>query len=375
MKKVLWIIGGLVCLVLLVYALPSTNAVREGFFLTPSPTQTMNSLPRAVEAIDFSFSESEKPDPNKPKEVEAKRLFSLYQKKYIGSGVEGRALLETIDALGLPRTIENFRRVQELLKSKTTNEERITLTEMLSRFHSRDDALGLNSEVLTELKDLMNSGNKGIGRAAALAYSNFGYLPDSLRVLSDVKDAGYLGDEEYYGQLAFLASQAPKDAQSDILNKIKLGGNQYSVDVLTYSIQKPDDLKQFSPETYGTVQAILAEHQPQFSENQNQFGLTDAVAYAAWLQATALLASSGNTANYDKYLLNELNTATTDPRKIISFLISSGDGERWAERVDQFGALRVAQNNIGLYAAQNPANKNIQETVAEAETKFKRNLH
>jgi hypothetical protein len=305
-----------------------------------------------------------------PKEVEVKRLFALYQKKYIGSGAKGRELLDAIRALGLPPTVENFNQVQELIKSKTTTEERVGLTRILANFFSINNALGFNDGVIADLKELVNSGNKDVAGTAALEYTYFGYLPDSQHVLSYAKEAGYITDEIYYAQLSRVADSAPKDAQQEILNKIKLGGNAYSIEILTSDIQTPENLKKYSPETYTTLKTILAEHQPEFSEDPSQFGLTKAVTYSAWLQAVALVNSNGDPGSSDQFLLNQLNNNKTDPRKIISFLIT-GEGDPLIQRYGPSGGLARAQSNMELYAAQTALNLTAQGAIDEIKTKLR----
>jgi hypothetical protein len=314
------------------------------------------------------------PNPSRPQRAEAQRLFKLYKEKFVNSGIDGRKLLDSIYVLGLAKNADNLRLTRDFLKSTNTSDEKVALSRILASFYLQDDALGANADILGDLRDLVKSGEAEVGNTAALAYSRLGYFPDSQGILSYARRAGYIDDGEYFGELVYLVRLAPKEAQIKILSTVGSSGNAFAIEVLASTLQKPEDLNRYSPDALSAAQSVLAKHQPSFPEAESQFDLTDATRYAMWLQASALISGSGDESKYEKFLLAQLNSAKTDPRGVVSFLISS-DGDRLIGRVGQLGLLDYAQSRIGSYAAQNATNGTIQDAVSEVQSKLKATKH
>lgn len=326
-----------------------------------------------------SVPQPENRPPVQPTESETRRLLILYKEKFAGSGLKGLESLDEIETRGLERTPENLKSIRDLLKANITNDEKAVLTRILAGLYSRYDAQGnrgsradpWNAEILGDLRTLATTpGNADAGGAAAVAYSRLGYSPDLLSVLSDAKTLGYINNNDYYGEVAHLLGFAPPDAQMQFLDQLRLGGNAYSLDILASQLQTQEQLRAFLPGALAAIKSILAQYPPKFPPEADRLDLIGAFQYADWLQTMALLDSSGNASNYDRFLLDHLNREKADPREIISFLFSD-DGAQLIKRAGRSGLLNAAQNRIEAYAAQNAENRVIYDAVLEIETKLK----
>lgn len=309
------------------------------------------------------------PDPNKPRDVEARRLLKVYERRFIGSGMDGRKLLDAIYVLKLEKNNENLRLVQKLINERITIGEKVALTRIVASFYSPYNVLGANDYILANLRDVINSGNVDLGRAGGLAYSRLGYLPDSLDILAFIRSNGYINDDEYYGDLVYLLQAAPKTVQSKIIDQISAGDNGFSIDVLISTIQKSEDVLNLSHDASEKIGIVISKHQPVFPEDVNQFGLMDAIRYASWVQSMALLNNVGTTNGYNQYIAKTLGGATSDPRWIISFLISS-EGQDWVGSVGSTEVSTYMFSKIEQYAARNAANGVIRDSVKEIRGKF-----
>lgn len=301
--------------------------------------------------------------------AEANRLFNLYNEKYTNSGSEGRNILDSIDAFGLEKNAKNVKSIRILLKSKIRNEEKVALINILSGQYSHDDVTGLNNEILSELRSMIYSGQGELGKAAILSYSRLGYFGDSEQILAFAKKSDFIDSNEYYGDLAHLLPYAPVSAQHSIMNTIKSGGNGFSAEILSSIINNKEDLKNISVENLNMMKTFLNENEPQFPQATGRFGLIDAVRYADWLQSISNLNSIIDNKDKNHIVIDYLNNEKIDPRKIMAFLLSSGD-ELIADST-QLESVKKLQSRIISYSKQYPQNKTMEEVVAEISNKIK----
>ncbi len=320
-----------------------------------------------ITAGDFDFFSV---DQTLPKKDEAQRLFELYKSSYLGSGIKGRVILEAISSLGLEKSTENFRSMQAILRSKVTDDEKIMLVSLLPRFYSHDNSSGLNSEILTGLKDLLRTNNKEIGAEAASEYSRFGYFSDSESILEYARSVGFLGNRSYYGELAHLLDYAPQDAQKRIIDVIKSGDdNDYAAGILVSTASSQEILNAFSPDALASLKEFLSTREPKFSETE--FGGDQG--YNGWLWAMAMLNGVRDGAGWYQYVNKELNNDTSDPRKIIDVLAVT-DEEQSIQLIrdfDRAGALEKIQQRIAAYTAKNREDPNLQYYLSQIERKIK----
>ena len=304
-----------------------------------------------------------------PKEKEAKRLLELYKSSYLGTGIKGRIILEAIDSLGLEKNAGNLRAIQALLKSKTSDDERIILVRILPHFYSRDDVTGLNNEILADLKDLVHTDRRN-GGAAASFYCNLGYFPDSESILDYAKNAGFFDSKNYYAELARLFDTAPQDAKKRIIDAIKLGDDTNdAINILISAAHSQEEINALSPDGLISFKEFLGAREPKFSES----GFGGSLSYTEWLWAMAMLNGVRDGAGWYQYVNKELNNDTSDPRKIIDVLAVT-DEEQSIQLIrdfDRAGALEKIQQRIAAYTAKNREDPNLQYYLSQIERKIK----
>ncbi|MES2048250.1 MAG: hypothetical protein V4447_07610 [Pseudomonadota bacterium] len=290
------------------------------------------------------------------------------------AGLGSRDTLDKIYALGIDKTTSNFKFISDRLKSNVSKEERVALVRILGEFYTHDDADGLNSRVLSDLRQIAQSNDAEVARAATFSFSRLGYFSDSESILLAAKTAKYIDDQEYYGELAHILPVAPATSQKAIADKIRLGENAYSSEILSSILQDKGALKAISPDALGVIKSVVMEHEPNFPQAPGQFGLLDAVRYSDWLKSIAILNGGTDGRDFNNVLIQHLNDSTIDPRKIISFLVST-DGSQFISAMGGAEAFKKMQERIDTYAKQNQANSTIQEVVSGIREKGKKASH
>jgi hypothetical protein len=306
----------------------------------------------------------------RPEKPTGNEIFERYRQGG-QHGYAGRMMLDEVDVLGIDKTAKNFKLVSDLLKSHTSNEEKEVLAKILASFYSREDANGWNSQVLDDLRQLTHSGNKELARAAILSFSRLGYFPDSESLLLAAKNSKYITDRDYYRELSYVLLLAPAANQKLIADTIKAGGNSLSAEIFSSMLQDKDSVKIMSPEALAIIKAFIFEHEPKFSQAPDEFGLVDAVRYGEWLNAVAVLRGGNDSRHVDSVLMEHLSNVNTDPRKMISYLMTS-DADRFISNVGSSEAFRKMQQRIDVYAAQNAENSAIRDVVLMIREKIKK---
>jgi hypothetical protein len=280
-------------------------------------------------------------------------------------GIEGRNELDRIFAQGVPLTTQSALAARALLQRGLSDDEKIALARILARLYAPDDPTGYNAELLLDLRGLMADANRQVARSAVLSFSRLGYLPGSDAVLKQAFDKQILGPDDYYGELAHMAPLAPARVQDELLSTVRASSNAYAADILAHAVNdNPKVLTGYSAHALGEIIELLGRTEPRFPSATGEFGLTDAVRYANWLRATAQLESRIHGIDPDRAIVDRLGLPGTDPRKITAYLLTS-------EASSLLSSARLGSPASGLvaasnqYAAQYPANKNLQSAAQE----------
>ncbi len=325
-------------------------------------------LPPASTRVADSAAQTMRPPPKS----KGRTLLDLYKEKHAGRGDEGWLAIDAVYFAGLEPTRENLNEILNLLKRRDiTANERATLARMLSRFfHSQSDSLGANEVVLRTLEALATTpGNGQAGTTAAIEYSRMGYQPETSAILSKARELGYLDDDAYHGELAHLLRYSPADVQRRFVERIDASGSEYALDILASGCVHPAQLSDYPPETLAAIKSALARHPPK-PLPEGAYGLMWAIGASDWLQAMALLTSSGSEAKYDAFVLDVLNHPKTDPRQVIAFL--DRYGEALMTRMGRDGRLAAALQRIEAYSEEHPENVTMRNAVAEIQANFPR---
>jgi len=280
-------------------------------------------------------------------------------------GIAGRDELDRIFAQGVPLTTQSALAARALLQRGLSDDEKIALARILGRLYAPDDPTGYNADILLDMRRLLGDRNKQVARSAALSFSRIGYLPGSDAVLRDAFDNQVLGADDYYGELAHMAPQAPAHVQAAMLFAIRASSNAYAVDILAGSINDNSKVLQgYSAHAVEEIARLLAGAEPRFPAATGDFGLTDAVRYANWLRATAQVESLAQGTDLDAAIVARLGMPGTDPRKITAYLLTP-------EASSLLSTARLGSPASGLvgasnqYAAQHPGNKILQSAAQE----------
>ncbi len=280
-------------------------------------------------------------------------------------GIAGRNELDRIFVEGFPINEQSALAARALLKAGPSDDEKIALARILGRLYSPDNLTGYNTDLLLDLRALINDNNKQVGRSAALTFSRLGYLPGSDAVLKAAFDNSVLGVDDYYGELAHMAPSAPARVQDELLASVRTAANAYAADVLASSINAdPAVLKAYSGRSVDEIRQLLGNTEPRFASASGEFGLTDAVRYANWLRASAQIDSAASGANIDAVIVSKLGVPGTDPRKIMAYLLTP-------EASSMLSSAQLGSPASGLvliasqHAAQYPDNRGLQSAALE----------
>lgn len=296
--------------------------------------------------------------------VEAQNLFDQYHTKYRNGGLEGRKILERVQARGLEKTAENVKSIRSVLSSKVTNDEKVVLARILGSLYTHDNKTGMNNAIAGDLRGLTYSGQKDVARTATLAFSRMGYFPDSNEVLLYAQKHSLINSDEYYGELAHIMPFAPAVDQIAIVSNIRNGKSRYAAEILAFLPRNPETMKKLYPETQKMLLSVLKDNEPEFTQAIGEFGFTDAIRYATWLHSVALLSSANSQAKYSEVVLAHLNNEKTDPRKIMAFL-AENEGKRLINDMGQRAPFENALQRITLYSKQLPDNIHMKELVQD----------
>ncbi|MCX7170066.1 MAG: hypothetical protein NTY41_07155 [Proteobacteria bacterium] len=300
----------------------------------------------------------------------AQDLFGQYNSKFRNSGLEGRQMLEDIQAQGLAKTAENVKSTRSLLSSSVTSDEKVVLARILGSLYTYGDKTGMNNAITSDLKGLVYTGQKEVARAGVLAFSRLGYFRDSNDVLLYARNNGFIDTDEYYAELAHIVLFAPAHDQVDLVSKIKDGKNRYATEILASITQDPEAIKNVYPETQKSILSSLDASEPAFAQALGEFSLIDAVRYSTWLQSVANLSSAAGNVKYEDVVLARLNDDKIDPRKIMAFLMSP-EGKNLIKKIGQSSPFDKVLERVSLYSKQLPQNVLMKQIVQDIKVTIK----
>jgi hypothetical protein len=199
-------------------------------------------------------------------------------------GIEGRKELDRIFIEGVPATREAVVFARELLRKNISDDEKIALARILGGLYGRDDPTGFNADILLDLRELASSSHVEVARSAVFVFSRLGYLPGSDLFLDDAYARGVLIADDYYGELAHMASTSPGAIQEKIVEELTASGNDYSRKVLfSYINDGSLNLGLVSARALSEIQGLLKYGEPSFSSAVGVFGFSEVIEYSSWL--------------------------------------------------------------------------------------------
>ncbi|HYD94934.1 MAG TPA: hypothetical protein VEC01_06385 [Noviherbaspirillum sp.] len=292
----------------------------------------------------------------------AQQLLDAYRVKRATDAIENRKTLDEAYVLGIRKTRANVMAIRTLLVSRVPAEEKVALARLLGSLYSPADATGMNAAIAQDLRRLARAEQRELAGAAVLVYSRLGYFPDTPDILSSARRNGAIDDDGYFGELAHLVPFAPAHAQRALVAELRRSKNPYGTEVITFVLQAKEVVKKLDPAAKEELLLLLNETEPAFPMPLGDFGYTDAIRFANWLHASAMLAVEIKGASYRDMVLAKLDDERTDPRKIMAFL-SSGEGRRLIGEVGQRAPFEKMQQRIALYSRQLPQNEAMKEIV------------
>lgn len=275
----------------------------------------------------------------------------------------GLAELHNINARGLAATPANVKLVRQALATRLPSEERATLISILGDLYDKKNSSGQNAAIKTDLRNLIQSGDRGAARAALFALSRTGNEEELRDLLQGAKIKGHIGEDEFAGELARNIRFLPLTRQAEYVAVLNKTGNKYGIDVLTSDLSNPIFLKQFSSEAIDEIDSMLLSKSPIFPFAVGEFGYFDSMRFSAWLRARALIYSQKGGRNSSEFILNELSDPKIDPRKIIGFL-SMPEAKEFIDKTPHQRLSPILERVVN-YGESFPLNRAIQDAIAE----------
>ncbi|WP_182915923.1 hypothetical protein [Massilia cavernae] len=274
----------------------------------------------------------------------------------------GRELLEKSQSQELQATEANIDFVREALAGKSTPEERILLVRALGKLFDRRDPVGRNAQIRKDLKGYVYSGERETARAATFAISRIGGEGELKQILLHAKSNKILDNDEYAGEIAHNLRFAAISHQADLLRLLEESRSSYAVDILTADLKSATFVNQYPLESRKKLLSVIERNEPSFTSAIGAFGYINAIRYATWLHAFALVNESLSRGEYAETVLRELNKPKTDPRKLIGYL-TSPEADKFLLEVSKAN-LSPALTRIAHYADSLPQNQTIQDFAA-----------
>lgn len=245
-------------------------------------------------------------------------LLKAFRTRYLGTGQDGRALLDAVSATGLAPSAQNLKTVRAALSETSNASERAGLIRLLGSLYSQLGDPAERQAVLEDLRQLSASKEGEVRRSAVLAYSRLGFFEDSLKMLSEARVSESIGPDEYHVEIAHLLPLAPDSAQSEIARNLADGGSSLARDIVASSLIRPDYAVSIPKGVAREIYTMLTENEPVFSGSPQAYGLSDAIRYAEWLQGMANLHHAITGESQQAFLQSHLLDAAVDPRKLVA---------------------------------------------------------
>lgn len=317
MKKIRWMLVGIVCVGVLAFALYRNDTSQVEISATKvgavvSGVSTTQPDGGAAYQANVAIAKSKIDDQNP---------LRFYKPTL---GLAGRIALEEMYAKGIPATPKSARLALELLRGgQLSDDEKIAMVSILSGIHNRDNTSGANLEIALELKKLAADPNKQIAAYAATDYARLEYFPDTEYVLKDALKSGALDADSYYREMAHLIASAPSEKQKELLAEIAASKNPLASSVLANALNSGQDFNA-APflKSSDDMAKLLRGTEPQFDNAVGKFGGVDGMRYNDWLRASAAIESQKTGQSMDDIIVTKLSEPSTDARKVLSYLSS-----------------------------------------------------
>ncbi|MFZ6675246.1 hypothetical protein [Undibacterium sp. Xuan67W] len=297
-------------------------------------------------------------------------LLEQYRTNKLDS-TQAKMMLDRAYSSGIEKSSNNYKIASDLLKSNVSSGEKVSLIRIVADQYTQGDLSSVNARILEDIRQLTQSSDTAIAREATVSYSRLGYFSDSEAILLAAKNGKYIPETEYYGELAHLLWVAPADRQKAIIDAVRNAQDNFSAEIIAGRLQDPESIKNFSPDSLKALRVLLQEREPRFPATSDDFDIVDSVKYANWLKSWTIV-NGGNSANsINSAVMNQLSDPRTDPRQIVSYLIS-GNSDQFIEKFGTTPAFRSLENRIDDYAEKNKKNATFQDFVAEIHKKTKR---
>jgi hypothetical protein len=279
-----------------------------------------------------------------------------------GSGARSAVALASVAASGLPRNPQNAAAIRRALAANVPVEEKAMLTRLLANQFTPDDATGMNQLIASDLKNLTNSSDDTLARAALFAFTRLGYLAGFEDVLLLAKNRRVIDDDAYLGELSHVLPFASGADQERIARLLGDSNNGYAAQIAAMNVNNGWSLGVLSSGSKMSLTALLEKSEPAFSPALGQFDYVEATRYAEWLRALATLRASNFNRQGAELVMARLGDPTIDPRKIMAFLAS----EHGSWLITQIGAkdrFTALVQRISLYSRQHPQNADMRALV------------
>lgn len=253
--------------------------------------------------------------------AQAQKLWDGYRQN-AGRAGSGERVMQVLGTRAFPATKENANAVLALAQTSVSSDEKVALIRLAGSLVPLLEDEGARSDILSFLSTLAtNTKDPVLGRTAALAYSRTGFHPNSLAVLAHAHGQRYIGDDEYYGDLAHLLPAAPNsDAQAQILARLGAGKNGFSREVLANLLLDRRILNSLTPASASDALALLGPQQPTFSNSTTTISGVDVLRYGYWMNAVVGLNARVSGQTEPSVMAQLLKIDDANPKVLIGVL-------------------------------------------------------
>ncbi len=288
--------------------------------------------------------------------TQAQELWDQYRQG-AGKAGAGETLMKVLGSRALPATKENAASVLALAQTKVSSDEMTGLIRLAGSLVPELQDQTAKSEIVTFLSQLaMNTQDPKLGRVAALTYSRTGYYPDSITVLAHAHEKSYIGDDDYYGDLAHLLPAAPDStSQSQIMKLLANANNGFSREVLASLLLDRRILNSLTPASASDALNLLRASEPTFSKSTSTIGGTDVIRYGYWMNAVVGLNAKITGQTEPTVMAQLMKVDGANPKVLIAVLVyepnvplvRSAFGSQTIQKIDSSIAAFAQQSKNG----------------------------
>ncbi len=293
--------------------------------------------------------------------AQAQAAFEQYQKSGRNSAAAQGQLIQILNG-GLPRTAANTTAIQTLLAATSDPTEKIGLIRLLAAQYEQTSASPRNDLIIRDLRLLATSSDKDVARAATFAFCRLGFLPGFEDVLGHAFKTSLITNDDYFGEIAHALATAPAGDQARLARQLRESRNRYAAEIVAMGINSARPPATWATETRAEFALLLESTQPVFTQSPGRYDVQEAVQYANWLNALAIVRASVLNREGAEFILGKLNDPGTDPRKAMAFL-GSAFALRLYQLIGEKARFRIVLERMSLASKQHPQNLDMQEAV------------